>query len=62
MIVEQHSLCWLTGRLADNRNGDTWAEEFRCLPNLEQLTRDGGSGFSLRLQGGEAVLSAASAA
>ena len=34
MVVEQHSLCWLTGRLADTRNGDTWAEEFRRLPNL----------------------------
>jgi hypothetical protein len=46
MVVEQHSLCWLTGRLADNRNGDTWAEEFRRLPNLEQLTRDGGTGLA----------------
>jgi hypothetical protein len=46
MVVEQHSLCWLTGRLADNRNGDTWAEEFRRLPNLRQLTRDGGTGLA----------------
>ena len=46
MVVEQHSLCWLTGRLADNRNGDTWAEEFRHLPNLQQLTRDGGTGLA----------------
>src|SRR5882724_8782675 len=46
MVVEQHSLCWLTGRLADNRNGDTWAEEFRRLPNLQQLTRDGGTGLA----------------
>ena len=43
MVVEQHSLCWLTGRLADNRDGDTWAEEFRRLPNLKQVTRDGDS-------------------
>jgi hypothetical protein len=46
MVVEQHSLCWLTGRLADNRDGDTWAEEFRCLPNLKQVTRDGGTGLA----------------
>src|SRR5258707_1213004 len=46
MVVEQHSLCWLTGRLADNRNGDTWAEEFRRWPNLQQVTRDGGTGLA----------------
>jgi hypothetical protein len=46
MVVEQHSLCWLTGRLADNRDGDTWAEEFRPLPNLQQVTRDGGTGLA----------------
>src|SRR5262249_4271403 len=46
MVVEQHSLFWLTGRLADNRNGETWAEEFRRLPNLRQLTRDGGTGLA----------------
>jgi hypothetical protein len=46
MVVEQHSLCWLTGRLADNRNSDTWAEEFRHLPNLQQVTRDGGTGLA----------------
>jgi hypothetical protein len=46
MVVEQHSLCWLTGRLADNRNGDTWAEEFRRLPKLQQVTRDGGTGLA----------------
>lgn len=44
--VEQHSLCWLTARLADNRDGATWAEEFRRLPNLKQVTRDGGSGLA----------------
>lgn len=46
MVVEQHSLCWLTGRLVDNRDGDTWAEEFRALPNLRQVTRDGGTGLA----------------
>lgn len=46
MVVEQHSLCWLTGRLADNRNGATWAEAFRRLPNLQQVSRDGGTGLA----------------
>jgi hypothetical protein len=46
MVVEQQSLCWLSGRLADDRNGETWAEEFRRLPNLKQVTRDGGSGLA----------------
>jgi hypothetical protein len=46
MVVEQHSLCWLTGRLADDRSGTTWAEELRRLPNLQQLTGDGGSGLA----------------
>jgi hypothetical protein len=46
MVVEQHSLCWLTGRLADDRSGPTWAEEFRRLPNLQQVSRDGGTGLA----------------
>ena len=46
MVVEPHSLCWLTGRLADDRNGETWAEEFRRFPKLQQVTRDGGSGLA----------------
>ena len=46
MVVEQHSLCWLTGRLADDRQGATWAEELRRLPNLRQVSRDGGTGLA----------------
>jgi hypothetical protein len=46
MVVEQHSLCWLTGRLSEDRNGETWAEELCRLPNLRQVTRDGGSGLA----------------
>jgi hypothetical protein len=45
MVVEQHSLCWVTGRLTEQRDGATWAREFRQLPHLEQLTRDGGTGL-----------------
>jgi len=45
MVVEQHSLCWVTGHLVEQRDGVTWAKEFRQLPQLEQLTRDGGTGL-----------------
>jgi len=45
MVVEQHSLCWVTGRLVEQRDGVTWAQEFRQLLHLEQLTRDGGTGL-----------------
>ena len=46
MVVEQHSLCWLSGRLADSRSGEEWAKEFRQLPQLRQTTQDGGSGLA----------------
>ena len=45
MVVEPDSLCWVTGRLTDAASGGAWAEEFRRLPALEQLTRDAGSGL-----------------
>jgi hypothetical protein len=37
MVVEPESLCWLTGRLVETRDGVTWAEEFARFPAL-QLT------------------------
>ena len=43
MIVEQHSLCWLYGRLAQSVEGKDWCAAFRQFPRLEQLARDGGS-------------------
>jgi hypothetical protein len=46
MVVEQHSLCWFSGRLAERRDGAEWAKEFRQLPNLRQATQDGGSGLA----------------
>jgi hypothetical protein len=46
MMVEPESLCWLTGRLAEDVSGATWAKEFEALPKLEQVTRDGGSGLA----------------
>lgn len=45
MAVEPESLCWLSGRLASDISGTSWAEEFRRFPQLEQVTRDGGSGL-----------------
>jgi hypothetical protein len=46
MVVEQHSLCWVSGRLAERRDGAEWAKEFRQLPNLRQATQDGGTGLA----------------
>jgi hypothetical protein len=45
MVVEQHSLAWVSGRLAARRDGGEWAKELRQLPRLKQLARDGGSGL-----------------
>lgn len=45
-VVEQHSLCGLSGPRAANRNGDTWAEALRPVPNLPQVTREGGTGLA----------------
>jgi hypothetical protein len=45
MTIEQESLCWLGGRLANNCNGETWAKEFRALTAAEQVTMDGGQGL-----------------
>jgi len=54
MTIEPQSLCWLGGRLANNRDGETWAEEFRRLTAAEQVTADGGTG----LRKGVALVSA----
>jgi hypothetical protein len=45
MVVEPESLCWLTGRLVEARDGITWAEEFARFPALEAVVRDDGSGL-----------------
>lgn len=45
MVVEPESLCWTSGRLSDSVSGEAWAQEFRQLPNLEQVMRDGGTGL-----------------
>ncbi len=46
MVVEPESLCWVSGRLTDSVRGPAWAEEFRKLPALEQVTRDGGKALA----------------
>jgi hypothetical protein len=46
MVVEPDSLCWISGRLTESVTGKAWAEEFRKLPALEQVTRDGGKALA----------------
>jgi hypothetical protein len=46
MVVEPESFCWSTGRLANKRDGPTWAEELRGYSSLEYIVRDGGTGLS----------------
>jgi hypothetical protein len=45
MVVEPESLCWLSGRMSEEVSGAAWVQEFRQLPHLEQVMRDGGAGL-----------------
>ena len=45
MVVEPESLCWLTGRMVEARDGVTWAAEFALFPALLAVVRDDGSGL-----------------
>jgi hypothetical protein len=45
MVVEPESLCWLSGRLSAAVSGAAWERESAALPQLEQVTRDGGTGL-----------------
>jgi hypothetical protein len=45
MVVEPESLCWMTGRMVEARDGVTWAEEFARLPALQAVVRDDGTGL-----------------
>lgn len=45
MVVEPESLCWLTGRMVEARDGETWAEEFARFPALGAAVRDDGTGL-----------------
>jgi hypothetical protein len=50
MVVEHDSLCWLSGRLAVQRDGAAWAKELGQLPALVQLTTDAGAGLEKGLR------------
>ena len=50
MVVEPGSLCWVSGRRAEHRDGAHWAEELGRLPALEQLTKDAGTGLAKGLE------------
>jgi hypothetical protein len=50
MVVEPESLCWLTGRMVQARDGATWAEEFARFPALKAVVRDDGTGLSKGIQ------------
>jgi hypothetical protein len=46
MVAEPDSLCWVSGRLAAQRDGAHWAAELTQLPALQQVTKDGGRGLA----------------
>jgi hypothetical protein len=50
MTVEPESLCWLSGRLSAEVSGEAWAQELAPWPQLEQVTRDGGTGLAKGVQ------------
>ena len=45
MVVAPESLCWMTGRMVQARDGVTWAEEFARFPTLRAVVRDDGTGL-----------------
>jgi hypothetical protein len=45
MVVEPETLCWMTGRMVEARDGVTWAGEFARLPALKAVVRDDGTGL-----------------
>jgi hypothetical protein len=45
MVVEPESLCWMTGRMVEARDGLTWAEQFARFPALRAVVRDDGTGL-----------------
>jgi hypothetical protein len=42
MVVDSESLCWVSGRMPESLSGAAWAEEFRGLTGVQQVTRDAG--------------------
>src|SRR5262249_16683323 len=45
MVVEPKSVCWVSGRLVERRDGETWLAELRGLSNLKDIVTDAGSGL-----------------
>jgi hypothetical protein len=45
MVVEPESLCWITGRIVEARDGQSWVGEFARLPALRAVVRDNGTGL-----------------
>jgi hypothetical protein len=45
MAVEPESLCWMSGRMVEARDGLTWAGEFARFPTLKAVARDDGTGL-----------------
>lgn len=50
ITLEQNSMCWMGGRLAESRDSVVWAGEFRQLPAAEQVTSDGAVGIRKGLE------------
>jgi hypothetical protein len=46
MVVEPESLYWAVGQKSATVSGEAWQETFACLPNLEMVLRDAGSGLT----------------
>jgi hypothetical protein len=46
MTVEPESLCWVGGRLGTEVSGAAWERELAALPQLQQVTRDGGTALA----------------
>lgn len=45
MGVEPNSFCWVTGELAESRDGQSWARHFDSFAQLEHAVTDAGSGL-----------------
>jgi hypothetical protein len=46
MVVEPASLYWAVGQKSVTVTGEAWQATFACLPNLERVLRDAGSGLT----------------
>lgn len=46
MVTEPESLCWLSGRFVEHRDGATWKTELQAYCSLEYVVSDAGSGLA----------------